>query len=497
MTTVKRRPSALSAACLTLGLLAGAAGLAGCGASTSGSTPTSSPSASTSSSGSTETAYDAAVSTPQTDSVYPLVGDKVVDALHYGLDLTWDKTRLSGTETLTFRAAVTSPTLTLDFGAALTATKVTLDGTEVTSTHTGQDLVVAAPVTADSRHVLTLTYAGTPTPVKDPAKRSDAEPLGLTATPEGGLWTMQEPYGAFTWYAVNDQPADKALYDVTVHAPAGMVGISNGTLTSRTDTAAGTTTVWHSAAPMASYLTTLAVGAYTETKATSASGVPLAYWVPTDDSTPLKTLKKTPELLAWLEKRLGPYPFDSLSILIVPAQSAMETQTTLTLGNTPDSYSADVLVHEMAHQWYGDEVTPADWRDVWMNEGMATYLQMTWQDQAWGRNAGDSLADMTLFEADDRANGGPPGAYKADHFADDNVYSSTALMWDQVRKTVGKKTFWKLVREWPAARAGTSVTRADYLSWLSTTSGTNLRPLITRWLMSRTTPPLVSSSTHR
>jgi aminopeptidase N len=477
-----RRSLRAAAGLGTAGLVLGV--LAGCGSGA----PDATPSNGTTTSASASPAYDVAVSTPETDSVYPLVGNPVLDALHYDLDLTWDGKLLSGRETLTFRAAQDSPTVTLDFGAALTASSITLDGTPVEAAHTGQDLIVTAPVRADSRHVLVLAYSGRPTPVRDPAKRSDAEPLGLTATPDGGLWTMQEPYGAFTWYAVDDQPADKALYDVTVHVPRGMVGISNGALTSRTDTAAGTTTVWHSSAPMASYLTTLAVGDYTETKATSDSGVPLSYWVPTADSTPLDELKKTPTLLAWLEKRLGAYPYDSLAIVIVPAESAMETQTTLTLGDTPDSYSADVLVHELAHQWYGDLVTPADWRDVWMNEGMATYLQMVWQDAAWNRNPGDSLADLTVFESDDRAAAGPPGAYKPTHFADDNVYSGPALMWDKVRQKVGDTTFWRLVRDWPAARAERSVTRTDYVSWLSATSGTDLAPLITAWLMSPTTP---------
>lgn len=432
--------------------------------------------------------YDAARSSPRTDSVYPHVGNPVVDALHYGLDLTWSGTLLTGTETLELRATTDATRLTLDLSHALRASDVTLDGAPVTAAQVGDDLVIDAPVRAESRHVLTLSYTGPAAPVKDPSHREDAAPLGLTRTPDGGVWTMQEPYGASTWFAVDDQPADKAFYDVTVRAPAGMVGISNGMMTSRTDAASGTTTVWHSSAPMASYLTTLAIGAYTATKATSASGVPLTYWLPAGDTEALEDLSQTPKLLAWLEKRLGSYPFESLSLVIVPADSAMETQSTLTLGNLPDDHSPDVLLHEISHQWYGDDVTPADWRDLWMNEGMATYLQLTWQDQAWGRHRGDSLSDLTLFESDDRRAAGPPGAYKPDHFAEDNVYSGTAEMWDRIRRRVGDPTFWRLVRDWPAARAGQSVTRADYVAWLSQQAGVELAPLMTAWLMSPRSP---------
>ncbi|MFT4261997.1 MAG: M1 family metallopeptidase, partial [Nocardioides sp.] len=434
-------------------------------------------------------AYDVAESTPRTDSVYPQHGHAEVDALHYELDLTWDGSTLSGSETLELRAAIASETLTLDLGSALTPDAVTLDGEAVEATHDGDDLTIAAPVQADTRHVLTLSYAGKPTPVPDPSNRDDAEPLGLTATPDGGLWTMQEPYGAFTWYAVNDTPSDKALYDIQITAPDGMVGVANGTqVDTEPDAGAASTTRWHTGVPMASYLATLAVGAYTPTEATSASGVPITYWVPTGDSVILPQLQKTPDLLAWLEKRLGPYPYDSLSLVIVPTESAMETQSTLTLGNLPDDYSSETILHELAHQWYGDLVTPADWSDLWMNEGMATYLQLTWQDEAWSRNAGDSLMDFTLFEADARRDAGPPGNYKPDHFAEDNVYAGPVLMWDRVRRRVGDDTFWRLVREWPTARADQSVTRADYLAWLSAESGADLTRLMTRWLMAKKSP---------
>ncbi|UDY23255.1 M1 family metallopeptidase [Nocardioides sp. Kera G14] len=474
---MRRLPLLTAAATLSAALLSGCGGHAS-------TTPQHSPAVS----GSAVAAYDDAVSTPQPDSVYPQHGHAEVDALHYELHLTWNGTTLSGEESLEFRASRASARISLDLGSALTPGAVMLDGTPVESSHTGDTLTLAHPVEADTRHTLSLSYTGTAQPVPDPSRRSDVQPLGLTRTPEGGLWTMQEPYGAFTWYAVNDTPSDKALYDVRITVPAGMVGISNGTLVEGPSGSTTTTTRWHSSAPMASYLTTLAVGRYTPTHATSASGVPLTYWVPTDDQQPLKDLEKTPDLLAWLEKRLGPYPFDSLSMVIVPAESSMETQTTLTLGDLPDDYSADTLLHEMAHQWYGDLVTPADWSDVWMNEGMATYLQLTWTDEAWDRSPGDSLSDFGLFEAEDRRKAGPPGDYKPDHFADDNVYAGPALMWDRVRRRVGDTEFWKLVRDWPAARSGTSVTRADYLSWLSTQSGVDLQPLMTRWLMSPTSP---------
>ena len=104
--------------------------------------------------------------------------------------------------------------------------------------------MLRAPIEEDERYELSLDYVGTPEPAPAPTTRSDFSTTGFTVTRKGEVWTMQEPYGAYTWYPVNDQPSDKALYDITVHAPAPWTGISNGELTELTSDDDGTTTSW-------------------------------------------------------------------------------------------------------------------------------------------------------------------------------------------------------------------------------------------------------------
>ncbi len=437
--------------------------------------------------------WDDALSEPREDSYYPDVGDPGVDALHYDLDLTWDPDarRLGGTETLLFRATRTAPTVRLDLGEPLEVGDATLDGEPVDVVHDGKDLVVRAAVTQDSRHVLELTYTGTPEPVRAPTARDDFSTTGWTTTPDGRTWTMQEPYGAHSWYAVNDHPSDKAFYDVAVEVPSPWVGVSNGTLTSRTEQGGTTRTEWTLASPAASYLVTVATGPFTETTDEAAGGVPISYWtLPEAGPGVLERLSVAPRALRWLERRLGPYPFDSLGFVVVDSESGMETQTMITLGDTAYTTSRPVVVHEMIHQWYGDQVTPDDWRDVWMNEGMAMYLQLVWEARHGRTPLDQQMAYLASRDQRDRSSSGPPAAYDRDEFGDDNVYYLPALMWDQLRHRVGDRAFWAMVRAWPEARDLRSTGREDYLDWIEEQTGVELGGFFDAWLLDELTPPV-------
>lgn len=437
------------------------------------------------------TDVDVALSEPQEDSVYPRVGDPGVDALHYDLTLDWDPgtDTLTGTEVLTFRSTTTSPRFQLDFGRPLTVETLTLDGTEVPFEERGKDLVVTADVVADQRYELELTYAGTPAPVPAPTRRLDFNTTGFTITDTHETWTMQEPFGAFTWYAVNDHPSDKALYDFTLSVPSPWSGVANGTLESRVDEDGVTTTSFSLDDPAASYLTTLAFGDFEMTEDRSESGVPISYWVNRSaDPGVLSALQVTPEAITWLEEKLGPYPFDTFGIVVVDSESGMETQTMVTLGDTGYTTSDPVVLHELAHQWYGDTVTPDDWRDVWMNEGMAMYLQGMWEAEGSGVTVDEVIDRWALTEDDERAFAGPPADYDTDAFGSTNIYYGPALMWHELRQRIGDERFFEMVRAWPEANVNGNAGRDDYLPWLEEQTGEELVAFFDAWLLGETTP---------
>jgi aminopeptidase N len=482
----ERRTRSAATRRLAAGLAAVAAGAATfvqVGASPAGAASAASPAV--------PSAYASAVSTPKVDSYYPDYGSAVVDALHYQLDLTWNQHRrtLQGRERLVFRAARTATSVPLDLSEHLAVSRVAVDGHAVTPSRSASRLSLPVAVRAGTVHTVDIVYAGTPRPVKPPTTRTDEEALGFITRSGGRAYTMQEPYGAFTWFAVNDQPADKALYDFTLHVPAPFVGVANGRLLGRRTAGGVTTTRWHLDEPAASYLTTVAFDRFRHTSLGKVNGTPISSWTPANRPGLVKKLRFMPRAFRWLERQLGRYPFDTLSLVVVPSRSAMETQTMITEGSTKYTLQQDTIVHEMSHQWYGDQVTPNDWRDVWMSEGMAMYVQYRWEEQAEGATPGSLLDyDTTYYDNSLRKTYGAPGAYDPLSFASSNVYLPPARMWWRLSQRLGHAKFNRLLRKWPATHAHTSTSREALADWWSNRSGQDLHGFFRQWLLAKSDP---------
>ncbi|HKE70209.1 MAG TPA: M1 family metallopeptidase [Nocardioidaceae bacterium] len=436
-----------------------------------------------------------AESQPVDDPYYPQNGEPYLDTLHYDLDLDWNPATklLQGTDEIRFRVTEPRNQIQLDFGAPLSITGATLDGKQTKTAERGEQLVVTTPgLKPGGDHTLVLRYRGTPHPVKAAGSRTDLLNVGWTTESDGSVWTMQEPWGAYTWYPVNDHPSDKAFYDATISTSGGMIGIFNGDEVSHKTEGDTTTTVWHVQAPAASYLTTIAIGDYQETTDEGPNGLPISYWVQPQDDNALDWLKESPQMLSWLEATLGDYPFDRIGAVVVPSNSAMETQTLVTMGS--GVFHADevdlrgALLHEYAHQWYGDVVTPDNWTDLWLNESFAMYIQLLWSDSVGLLDYDSTIANWESLDGQLRSQFGPPGEYFPDEFASSNVYLSGAVMLDRIRQQIGDDAFFDALRTWPTVHEYGNANRDDYISWLSDRTGTDLGPLINEWLTSPTTP---------
>jgi aminopeptidase N len=420
-----------------------------------------------------------AVSLPREDSRHPDAGDPGVDALSYDLDLTWtpDAQRLEGVATIVLRSMRDQPSIRLDLGAALHAPQATVDGVTGPADHHDDYLDIDGDFRAGHVYTVKVAYDGTPRPTK----LSDGATLGVQLPDTGGLSVCEEPIGAFTWYPVNDQPADKAFYSFTLHVPAPMVGVANGQLQSRATAGGVTTTRWTLDRPTSSYLTTVAFGDLTETRLGTVNGTPVSTWTPTGDSYTRDRLSYADDALRWVEERLGRYPFASLGVLANAGTGCgMETQTMITLGVGDYVTSKPVIVHEIVHQWWGDEVTPNDWRDPWMNEGMAYYLQKVYEAQSEHKPLDTVMADLRKQAAKSVKRDGPAGDYHGTWGL--SIYDSPAVMWHEIRGMVGDKEFWHLVSTWPTVHRYGSSDREQLIAWWSKESGQNLKPIFNAYL---------------
>jgi aminopeptidase N len=266
---------------------------------------------------------------------------------------------------------------------------------------------------------------------------------------------MNEPHMAPWWFPANDHPRDKATFEIAVTTDEDKQVISNGEQVGEPVVEGDlATTTWRMAQPMTTYLAYFAAGDYTVSEGTTG-GIP---WVtavseairPAARDRYRTIVNRSGRVTAWLEGELGDYPFESTGGLVtdLPAGFALENQTRPTYSG---GIGMGVLVHELAHQWFGDSVSLRRWRDIWLNEGFATYMEAaytaahggpavrTWLDRQYR-----SWKGLAGFWKTDISN---PGA-RIDQLFDWAVYLRGGLALAALRGKIGGRTFDALLRRW-------------------------------------------------
>ncbi|MEI7030863.1 M1 family metallopeptidase [Streptomyces pratensis] len=425
------------------------------------------------------------------DPYFPGLGNGGYDVTHYGLTLDVDPAadRLRGTARITARATQDLSAFHLDlFG--LDVERATVEGRPAAVNRAGKELTLrpAAEVEERLREGRTFTavvrYAGSPRTVTD----AEGEEEGWLRTADGAV-ALGEPTGSMAWFPGNHHPSDKAAYDVEITVPEGLTAVSNGELVSRRTVDGRAVHRWRTAEPMASHLATVAVGRFRTRQSVTADGIRLFTAVdPASAVASEEVLDRIPAVLAWSAKKFGPYPFRSAGAVVErkgDSSYALETQNRPVFPGPP---GIRLLVHELAHQWFGNSVTPAAWRDVWLNEGFATYAEWLWAADHEGAPVEESFA---AAYADDRNWAFPPaGPPAAVDLFDPPVYGRGAMVVHRVRLAVDDdRAFFALVRGWTKAHRHGNASTGDFTAYVEEKTGRDLTELWDAWLYGTSRPP--------
>jgi aminopeptidase N len=334
-----------------------------------------------------------------------------------------------------------------------------------------------------------ITYAGKPEPITE---GTDLFALGWQ-THGREAFVASEPSGAQTFFPVSDHPTDKATYTINVTAPEDQTVAANGLLAGSNDTGHGTRSWTYEATdPMASYLVQVAIGDYELVDAGKVGDVVVRHAFHrslADDAA--VTAEKTAEMIGLLDDIYGPYPFEAYGVLAVPEDLgfALETQTLTLIGSdiAGGGRRADqTLLHELAHQWVGDAVSPSTWQDIWLNEGFATYAEWLWLERTGEISAADSARQLEGSSELDS----PPGDPGPDELFAAPVYLRGGMTLQALRERIGEDAFFALLPRWIDEHRGSTASTADFIALAEEVSGEQLDDLFDAWLYDPEMPSL-------
>jgi len=464
-------------------------------APTTGAADGSAPGTSTGRGGESPAGPPPSRSTSAGDPRLPALGSADLDVAHYSVELSYDPddrilwgditvrgSLVRATDQLALDLngpiveAVRGPAGRLDFGQADRELLIELDGVEP----------------AGTRFEVTIEYSvdvvgGAP---------FDDDAAGLFPTTDG-LWAVNEPAGTSTWMPANDHPTDKATWSFALTVPDPLTAVANGEFTGSAGGAPvggepATTWRWEQDEPMASYLVSFLVGDYELVDdGTTAAGVTLRHVVLADRRETLDPyLDLTRQQLAFFEELFGPYPFERYGLALADSLPglAMETQGLSLFSATDlDGSLGDLqhllLAHELAHQWFGNAVSPGAWSDIWLNEGLATYGEWLWLEQAGFLPVAEAAEQALRFLPP----GGGPVADPAELFGEWS-YQGGAVAAHAIRLTVGDEVFFPALAAWVATHLDATATTADFHDHFEQASGLNLDALFADWVYAERLP---------
>jgi aminopeptidase N len=427
------------------------------------------------------------------------------DVIHYDLAIDIGDGSVTGTVVVGARALTDGLTqVVLDLRDELEVTAVSSPTHGIAgSTHADHQvtLTLATPVAAADSFAVSVSYAGQPPEIEDDVEGRPFT-FGTHGSEEAGtlaplIYTISATSRARTWWPCKDVLTDKATIDVRVTVASGLVAVSNGALVSvETLPEDRQTYHWTHQHPIATYLVSLAISNYVvleDTATIQVDGtpvdVPLRWYVyPEDQADASVDFSRVDTALEFFSSIFGPYPFwdEKYAMAAVDFGGGMEHQTCTSLGAqfiTGNRRYEWIFVHELAHQWFGDAIGLADWRDVWLNEGFATYAEALWVEHQTG--SADYEEYVRGFDPFPPPAG--PGfrgtVYDPDPLFGATPYDKGAFILHMLRHRIGDDAFFGTLRAYVERHQGLpTVVTDDFRAVAEELSGQDLAGFFDQWL---------------
>ena len=363
-------------------------------------------------------------------------------------------------------------------------------------------IVLPRPSTVGQRSFVTIAYAGTP---------ATGLEIGNNKYDERCFFSENWPNKARHWLPTIDHPYDKARSQMIVTAPSHYQVVSNGLPIEQSDVGEGIRmTHWRQSVPISTWLNVVGVARFAVQQLDYFQGKPVQTWVyPQDRKAGFHDFAvPTHAVLAYFTEQIGPYPFEKLAnIQSNSVNGGMESATAIFYGDDAVTGKREVrwrnvVIHEIAHQWFGNAVTESDWDDVWLSEGFATYFTLLFREHSYGRE--DFLKGLQASRALVYRYYARNPDYRVVHDQLDDMSKVTTRMqyekgaWTlhMLRGLVGTETFWKGIRLYYARYRNDCVSTADFRGVMEEVSGMKLGWFFDQWLRQGGVPTIAGSWNH-
>jgi aminopeptidase N len=413
-------------------------------------------------------------------------GDAGWDVQHYVIDIEIDPVAQSIAGSVSVRFAVTAATLdtvSLHLNDGLNVSGVFEDATPRAYARGGGviDIDLGGPRALDDTVTVTVNYDGFPAP---PGLRFHAR----------AVYNLSEPDYARNWFPCYDEPWDKATSEMICTVPDDRVCASNGLLVSEVNNGDGTKTYhWSTRYRLATYLVSVAISGYTSWSDwfhySPTDSMEMPYYVyPYKEAAARIDFAPTPAMMQFFSDTFGMYPYveEKYGTAMAEVGGGMENFTCTTYGQvlvTGDNRYDWVVAHEVAHSWWGNSVTMADWPDIWLNEGFATYSDALWSEHIGG--PAELNARMEGFKAeyfDEDTNDGRFPIYDPVILFGATVYEKGAWILHMLRYVVGDTTFFDILRTYQSTYAHSNADTEQFKAVCEAVSGMDLTAFFDEWV---------------